>query len=172
VALQIGLWYRSTNLPIRYTLHTSYRVGRLWGRSSKYAELPYTLPPVVAHLPYTPPPVVAHLPYTLPPVRVAHLPYTPRLAAGALPRPQPPPAAPETESAELPYNPRGAGVRRRAGARPQPPSSSDPTPRRGAGLIKSEKSRRRRAYPQQIVTTRLLYCLQDPFAQLSRLQRI
>ena len=37
---------------------------------------------------------------------------------------------------------------------------------------KYEKSRRRRAYPQQIVTTRLLYCLQDPFAQLSRLQRI
>ena len=34
------------------------------------------------------------------------------------------------------------------------------------------KSRRSRAYPQQIVTTRLLYCLQDPFAQLSRLQRI
>ena len=34
------------------------------------------------------------------------------------------------------------------------------------------KSRRRRAYPQQIVTTRLLYCLQDRFAQLSRLQRI
>src|SRR6201996_6896450 len=30
----------------------------------------------------------------------------------------------------------------------------------------------KRAYPQQIVTTRLLYCLQDPFAQLSRLQRI
>ena len=29
-----------------------------------------------------------------------------------------------------------------------------------------------RAYPQQIVTTRLLYCLQDRFAQLSRLQRI
>jgi hypothetical protein len=38
--------------------------------------------------------------------------------------------------------------------------------------VKLEKSRRRRAYPQQIVTTRLLYCLQDPFAQLSRLQRI
>ena len=37
---------------------------------------------------------------------------------------------------------------------------------------KYEKSRQRRAYPQQIVTTRLLYCLQDPFAQLSRLQRI
>ena len=34
------------------------------------------------------------------------------------------------------------------------------------------KSRRRTAYPQQIVTTRLLYCLQDRFAQLSRLQRI
>jgi hypothetical protein len=38
--------------------------------------------------------------------------------------------------------------------------------------VKYEKSRRRRAYPQQIVTTRLLYCLQDPFAHLSRLQRI
>lgn len=36
----------------------------------------------------------------------------------------------------------------------------------------SGKSRRRTAYPQQIVTTRLLYCLQDRFAQLSRLQRI
>lgn len=34
------------------------------------------------------------------------------------------------------------------------------------------KSRRRRAYPQQIVTTRLLYCLQDPFAHPSRLQGI
>ena len=34
------------------------------------------------------------------------------------------------------------------------------------------KSRRSTAYPQQIVTTRLLYCLQDRFAQLSRLQRI
>lgn len=34
------------------------------------------------------------------------------------------------------------------------------------------KSRRKRACPQQIVTTRLLYCLQGPFAQLSRLQRI
>ncbi len=38
--------------------------------------------------------------------------------------------------------------------------------------VKYEKSRQKRAYPQQIVTTRLLYCLQDPFAQLSRLQRI
>ena len=35
-----------------------------------------------------------------------------------------------------------------------------------------EKSRHRTAYPQQIVTTRLLYCLQDRYAQLSRLQRI
>ena len=39
-------------------------------------------------------------------------------------------------------------------------------------LVIMGKSRRRRAYPQQIVTTGLLYCLQDPFAQLSRLQRI
>lgn len=44
---------------------------------------------------------------------------------------------------------------------------------RGAAAAKFvRKSRRRRAYPQQIVTTRLLYCLQDPFAHLSRLQRI
>lgn len=44
---------------------------------------------------------------------------------------------------------------------------------RGAAAAKfMRKSRRRRAYPQQIVTTRLLYCLQDPFAHLSRLQRI
>jgi|HubBroStandDraft_1064217.scaffolds.fasta_scaffold473145_1 hypothetical protein len=28
------------------------------------------------------------------------------------------------------------------------------------------------AYPQQIVTTRLLYCLQDRIEQLSRMQRI
>jgi hypothetical protein len=42
----------------------------------------------------------------------------------------------------------------------------------GVGRALGGKSRRRRAYPQQIVTTRLLYCLQDPFAQLSRLQRI
>lgn len=34
------------------------------------------------------------------------------------------------------------------------------------------KSRRRTAYPQQIVTTRLLYCLQYPVAHLSRIQRI
>jgi hypothetical protein len=52
-------------------------------------------------------------------------------------------------------------------ARCLPPTQ--PAPRRA---VASEKSRRRRAYPQQIVTTRLLYCLQDPFAQLSRLQRI
>ncbi len=36
----------------------------------------------------------------------------------------------------------------------------------------ARESRRRRAYPQQIVTTRLLYYLQDPFAQQSRLQWI
>ena len=44
--------------------------------------------------------------------------------------------------------------------------------RRAAGRALAGKSRRRRVYPQQIVTTRLLYCLQDPFAHLSRLQRI
>jgi hypothetical protein len=45
-------------------------------------------------------------------------------------------------------------------------------PRRARPGVEYGKSRRRRAYPQQIVTTRLLYCLQDPFAHLSRLQRI
>jgi hypothetical protein len=64
---------------------------------------------------------------------------------------------------------------------PRPPKAPRPHPRepktlpyagpdsRGPAL---GKSRRRTAYPQQIVTTRLLYCLQDRFAQLSRLQRI
>ena len=56
-----------------------------------------------------------------------------------------------------------------AAAAPATTPLTQPAPRRA---VKSEKSRRRRAYPQQIVTTRLLYCLQDPFAQLSRLQRI
>jgi hypothetical protein len=50
---------------------------------------------------------------------------------------------------------------------PTPPTR----PRQTQGPA-SGKSRRRTAYPQQIVTTRLLYCLQDRFAQLSRLQRI
>ena len=61
-------------------------------------------------------------------------------------------------------------------ARPGPlePGRSSPL-RRPLPAGESEtlgKSRRRTAYPQQIVTTRLLYCLQDRFAQLSRLQRI
>ena len=56
-----------------------------------------------------------------------------------------------------------------AAAAPATTPLTQPAPRRA---VMSEKSRRRRAYPQQIVTTRLLYCLQDPFAQLSRLQRI
>lgn len=61
-------------------------------------------------------------------------------------------------------------------ARPSPlePGRSSPL-RRPLPAGESEtlgKSRRRTAYPQQIVTTRLLYCLQDRFAQLSRLQRI
>ena len=63
----------------------------------------------------------------------------------------------------LPYN---APATTRPDRNPRAPPL-DP-PRR----VVTGKSRRRRAYPQQIVTTRLLYCLQDPFAQLSRLQRI
>ena len=62
--------------------------------------------------------------------------------------------------------------------RPSPPRPTrelaGPTPiqPRFPELALGRKSRRRTAYPQQIVTTRLLYCLQDRFAQLSRLQRI
>ena len=55
------------------------------------------------------------------------------------------------------------------------PGTLEKTPTRlplWAGCFALGKSRRRTAYPQQIVTTRLLYCLQDRFAQLSRLQRI
>jgi hypothetical protein len=114
----------------------------------------------------------------------------------APPTTTPPPRAatpPKTGSADLPYTPPMTATRDRAGStsvpppRPQRPLRprrqyisttaaapattplTQPAPRRA---VKSEKSRRRRAYPQQIVTTRLLYCLQDPFAQLSRLQRI
>ncbi len=63
--------------------------------------------------------------------------------------------------------PQHAPLRRRRGGRPP-----GRLPTRYHHTVKFGKSRRRRAYPQQIVTTRLLYCLQDPFAQLSRLQRI
>ena len=76
---------------------------------------------------------------------------------------------------------------------PWSPGPTYPTPPRGGKVERSQptktkrtreplrappredvlgKSRRSTAYPQQIVTTRLLYCLQDRFAQLSRLQRI
>ncbi len=62
-------------------------------------------------------------------------------------------------------------------AAPQPGRGLDwrrlpPTRLPSRGRPALGKSRRRTAYPQQIVTTRLLYCLQDRFAQLSRLQRI
>ncbi len=78
-------------------------------------------------------------------------------------------------SPDASQRPRTPHKRAEAGTSSAPTRHSSPgvlplIPRRyGKG---SGKSRRRRAYPQQIVTTRLLYCLQDPFAQLSRLQRI
>jgi hypothetical protein len=62
--------------------------------------------------------------------------------------------------------------------RPEPPGEPVRPPPRRRGRCSaapdgvSGKSRRSTAYPQQIVTTRLLYCLQDRFAQLSRMQRI
>lgn len=70
--------------------------------------------------------------------------------------------------------------RKTSGAQPCNRSDASPpvvredpyTPPALGGLLALGKSRRRTAYPQQIVTTRLLYCLQDRFAQLSRLQRI
>ena len=75
-----------------------------------------------------------------------HLPYTPTFS---LTPPRPPIYRPFSNTPVSPYD--------------TPPNI------RGLAL---GKSRRRTAYPQQIVTTRLLYCLQDRFAQLSRLQRI
>ena len=82
-----------------------------------------------------------------------------------------PPSSPGTFS--------GAQTRRPPPLRPSSPRSPaspgvPPIPLLGPPVRRAPggKSRRRRAYPQQIVTTRLLYCLQDPFAQLSRLQRI
>jgi hypothetical protein len=64
----------------------------------------------------------------------------------------------------------------RAAQKARGPSQGQGTPPGGRPRLSAAaapgKSRRRRADPQQIVTTRLLYCLQDPFAQLSRLQRI
>jgi hypothetical protein len=93
---------------------------------------------------------------------------------------RPKPSSAMSRPADLPYTGSPTGRQPAPGHRsgssadlvsrlsePLPPTQ--PAPRRTVSL---EKSRRRRAYPQQIVTTRLLYCLQDPFAQLSRLQRI
>ena len=57
-------------------------------------------------------------------------------------------------------------------AQPVFPKVRTPTTPSHCESLSLGKSRRRTAYPQQIVTTRLLYCLQDRFAQLSRLQRI
>ena len=54
---------------------------------------------------------------------------------------------------------------------PPSPSTTGTRPVRSMGEVK-DKSRQRRAYAQQLVTTRLLDCLHDPVAQLSRLQRI
>ena len=75
--------------------------------------------------------------------------------------------------AQAPGRPPASAAAPRCPQSPQLPTSHPDSPLRSS---RSEspggKSRRRRAYPQQIVTTRLLYCLQDPFAQLSRLQRI
>lgn len=79
------------------------------------------------------------------------------------------PIAKPKSSRELPYSPTRMGRRDALGERT--PGLRTPTPPRLAEPVLG-KSRRRTAYPQQIVTTRLLYCLQDRFAQLSRLQRI
>jgi hypothetical protein len=119
-------------------------------------------------------------PACLPSVRPAHPPSSPRRGC------QPSKGGSSTRGpvslASQPRYPRpGIGPGRSGGRAPRhgrrPPVGL--LPRRGppacvaAGWrAPAGKSRRRRAYPQQIVTTRLLYCLQDPFAQLSRLQRI
>jgi hypothetical protein len=55
---------------------------------------------------------------------------------------------------------------------PKIPRSRGSSPNTPKSRWVSGKSRRGRACPQQIVTTRLLYYLQGSLAQLSRLQRI
>lgn len=59
-----------------------------------------------------------------------------------------------------------------AAAPSNPPKCREPSLAPRAGDASVGNRGKDSAYPQQIVTTRLLYCLQDRFAQLSRLQRI
>ena len=76
---------------------------------------------------------------------------------------------PWSRSPAYPTPPRRGKVERSQPTKPNAPENPYAPPPREDVL---GKSRRSTAYPQQIVTTRLLYCLQDRFAQLSRLQRI
>jgi hypothetical protein len=129
----------------------------------------------------------------------AHLPSR-RLAASQLAYPAPPShssktgrrgalARPSPSHGQVPRSPKPPTLHRGPGGDEAADSATPPSPHRVAQHTTppsspvrlaernrwralAGKSRRRRAYPQQIVTTRLLYCLQDPFAQLSRLQRI
>jgi hypothetical protein len=140
-------------------------------------QLPCTAYPAPAtRHPAYPIPGPRYRPPRAQPHRGPRLPYNDRPPATKAPASRPARQR-KTESADLPYTrPReGSCAPRRtlSSARGAPASHVfprlEPAPRRA---VVSGKSRRRRAYPQQIVTTRLLYCLQDPFAQLSRLQRI
>ena len=85
------------------------------------------------------------------------------------------PGAPTLEpETDLPYTSSRREGRRNNQPKPNTPENPYASPRGCSPREKPAlgKSRRSTAYPQQIVTTRLLYCLQDRFAQLSRLQRI
>jgi len=85
------------------------------------------------------------------------------------------PGAPTLEpETDLPYTSSRREGRRNNQPKPNAPENPYASPRGCSPREKPAlgKSRRSTAYPQQIVTTRLLYCLQDRFAQLSRLQRI
>lgn len=103
-----------------------------------------------------------------------YLPFPAKSSSRGSPPPQVRPAYPGAPPpSNAPPPPRKVGAAypvppRRRPRKPLLPPARPPS----SGSQSLGKSRRRTAYPQQIVTTRLLYCLQDRFAQLSRLQRI
>ena len=153
------------------------------------AALPNRPPSRVPSRPAYPAPLTLHR-------ATAYLPYTSSHTAPSQPASQPAtgasPGSPTLHPAPLVRSPSlSSRDQVKVGAADPAPQPTYPTPRPGQAEKDSAtntpqvlprkarprralagKSRRRRAYPQQIVTTRLLYCLQDPFAQLSRLQRI
>jgi hypothetical protein len=177
-----------TRLPCTCPTQLAYPAPRPPLTNPPTLHLPTALPcthhlptalPCTSYLP-TRLPCTHHLPTALP--CTSHLPPTKsptlhRLPCTAiLPLQDRPPSHQVPRSPNRPTLHRGPAGDGTAGSAPPPSQHHTSSPVRLAERSRwralAGKSRRRRAYPQQIVTTRLLYCLQDPFAQLSRLQRI